>query len=97
MKNREIILESRIAELEEEIGRLREQSRRNITEVKMLLDTNGQWYSTNEEDCLHADCVYCESITLENDVFTIRFDKSEWLYEGETLCLTKIGVERFVL
>jgi hypothetical protein len=34
MKNREIILESRIAELEEEIGRLREQSRRNITEVK---------------------------------------------------------------
>lgn len=93
MKNREIILESRIAELEEEIGRLRGSS----TQIKMLLDVNGQWYSTDGEDCIHADCTFCESITLQNDVFSIRFDKSEWLYEGETLCLTKSGVERFVL
>ena len=94
MKNREVILESRIAELEEEIGRLRGGLSNTI---KMLLDVNGQWYSTNEEDCIHADCVYCESITLENDVFTIRFDKSEWLYEGETLCFPIGSVERFVL
>ena len=93
MKNREVILESRIAELEEEIGRLRGSS----TQIKMLLDVNGQWYSIDEEDCIHAECTFCESITLQNDVFLIRFDKSEWLYEGETLCLTKSGVERFVL
>lgn len=93
MKNREIILESRVAELEEEIGRLRGSS----TQIKMLLDVNGQWYSITEEDCIHADCTFCESITLQNDVFSIRFDKSQWLYQGETLCLTKSGVERFVL
>lgn len=84
MKNREIILESRVAELEEEIGRLR-----GGTLVDRLRDKNGEWWIVGENGC--------ESITLQNDVFSIRFDKSEWLYEGETLCLTKNGVERFVL
>lgn len=34
MKNREVILESRIAELEEEIGRLRGEAVQHITEAK---------------------------------------------------------------
>ena len=83
MKNREIILESRIAELEEEIGRLRGES------VDRVRDKNGEWWIVGENGC--------ESITLRNDVFFIRFGGNSLYLKGETLCFPIGSVERFVL
>ena len=84
MKNREVILESRIAELEEEIGRLR-----GGTLVDRLRDKNGEWWIVGENGC--------ESITLRNDVFFIKFSEGSLYLKGETLCFPIGSVERFVL
>ena len=84
MKNREIILESRIAELEEEIGRLR-----GGTVVNRVRDKNGEWWIVGENGC--------ESITLQNDVFFIKFGECSFYLQLETLCFPIGSVERFVL
>ena len=81
----------------QELEEKNEIPRGGITAVNRLRNKSGEWYSTNEEDCIRDECFFCESITLQNDVFTIRFDKSECFYEGETVCFPIGSVERFVL